>query len=421
MRYMYSNQLKHLLILLFLSLLAGCGGGSDNNASIFPAQPDASQATDYKIAELNFIQAELKSRHPDLFFKRSESEFDADVETLRQNVETMTDIEFRLESTRLVASVGDQHTYMIMHEPTLLTFPIEVWWVDERAIVVKANEDYRHLLGQELLSIDGIPLIDMQDTAMEYLAYENPHWKDALSPRFIKYAELLAHEGFINHADMALFSFEDINGNHSQEEIASLYQPQWLTVESTRATVPTYAQQSDNYWATIVDDLLFIQYNSCFNIAGYSLHRFIDDLQTLITEHRPQKVAVDLRFNHGGLIDHFIPVIEFIADSEYNQDDKLFVITGRNTFSSGVGTTYSFLDMTNATFVGSPTGGKPNSFSHVIGYSLSGSLNALYMSTNYLAVSPVDVDTFEPDIYTPFTQTDFLNGTDPALAYITNQ
>ncbi|XOV78025.1 MAG: hypothetical protein ACFHVJ_13865 [Aestuariibacter sp.] len=412
---------RQLIIIFFIGAITACGGGGNNNSTgSLPLPPESSPATDYKQAELDFIQGELKARHPNLFFKRSETEFDNDVETLRQSANTLSDIEFRLESTKLVATIGDQHTYMIMHEPSLLTFPVEVWWVGERAIVTKATDDYQHLLGQELLSIDGIATIDMQDTAMQYLAYENPHWKDALSPRFLKYAELLAHEGSIASAESAAFTFVDGNGNQSQELISSLYQPEWTSIESTRSTEPVYAQQTDNYWATMTDDVLFIQYNSCFDISGYPLTAFVNDLAELIGSHQPQKVAVDLRFNHGGRINHFLPVIDYLADTEFNQEDRLFVITGRHTFSSGVGTTYSFLDSTNATFIGMPTGGKPNSYSHVIGYSLSGSLNSLYMATNYLAVSPVDVETFTPDALTPFTQEDFLNGSDPALRYVIN-
>lgn len=415
---MFSRLVRGFSAPLLLFMLSACGGGGGNNSSAIPNPDVPSQPTDYKVSELNFIQSELKSRHPDLFFKRAESDFDNDIEDLRQHSGELSDIEFRLASTKLVATIGDQHTYMIMHEPSLLSFPIEIWWVEERAIIIKATSEYQHLLGSEVISIDGLPTISMRDTAMEYLAYENNHWKDAQSPRFLKYAELLHYEGLTASAESASFIIADESGVEFSVEIDSEYQPEWIEIEQTRDDIPLYARQDDFYWMTTSDDVLFVQYNSCFDIAGYPLSQFIDDVAAQLEADTPQKLVIDMRFNHGGRIDHFVPFIEFVAGTELNSEERLFVLTGRHTFSSGVGTSYSFLDQTNATFVGMPTGGKPNGFSHVIGYSLSGSLNSLYMSTNYLEVSPIDVDTFEPDVLTPFDQSDFINGTDPALSYI---
>jgi hypothetical protein len=195
---------------------------------------------------------------------------------------------------------------------------------------------------------------------------------------------------------------------------------QWQEIETTHSPTPLYMRNQENYSLATEGELLYIQYRSAFNISGYSLSAFINDIQSAIENNNIEKIVVDLRFNYGGRIDHFIPVIDYLASTTFNQSDKLFVLSGRHTFSSAVGALYSFQNLTNATFAGEPSGGKPNGFSNVIGFRLTSS-NTLFMSTSYLQVTTEDTDAFYPQHLTPFTQQDFLTGNDPALALILSE
>lgn len=411
---------KRLTPLLFVFVLTACGGGGgDSVVAPIPQQP--ATPTNFKVTELEAIDTELRARHPDLFFSRAESDYVADYNELLNQAESISDTAFRLESTKLVATLGDQHTYMIMPEQLLRLFPVEIWWQDEKAIVVKTDRDHSHLLGSELVSIDGNSIAEMKDIAMQYLAYQNPYWKDALSPRFLRYSELLFHEGLIASPEQASFVFLTQENEEVMLDIASKNNIDvWIEIEDTQANVPLYKQHESNYHMMVDGNNLYIQYNAAFDSPTYPLSQFLVDLQAQIQSDMPEKIIVDIRFNHGGLIGHFLPVIDYIAETELNHSDRLFVLTGRHTFSSGVGATVSFDDRTNATFVGTPTGGKPNGFSHVIGFTLSGTLNTLYMSTQYLEIQDVEQESFLPDHITPFTQENFNDGSDPALIFINN-
>ena len=65
-----------------------------------------------------------------------------------------------------------------------------------------------------------------------------------------------------------------------------------------------------------------------------------------------------------------------------------------------------------------PTGGKPNGFSNVVGLGMPYTQSALFFALDYLEVTDGDPETFMPDHLTPFTQSDFINGTEPALVFI---
>lgn len=407
--------IHQLLYVFALLLLNGCGGGSDS-ASFDPRQPTS---IEYKSDELEFIDTELRRLHPDLFFSKSQSLYESDLQSLKAQAPSLSDTEFRLEMAKFIAQLGDQHTYIAMPIQIMRKFPVKIWWEDDRAIVIETSEQYSQYLGQELLSIDGVPLWELKDVGMRYLPHQNDAWKDALSPRFIHLAEVLFNEGMIASPSVADFVFESIEEVQSTEEIFSKVEiNDWTRIENQQDTLPLYRLSEDNYHYAIEGNLLYIQYNSARDISGYPLSSFINDLQTVLAQQSIEKIIVDLRFNYGGAIDHFIPVINFLADTDYNTEQNLFVLTGRNSFSSAVGAIYSFEDLTNASFVGGPSGGKPNGFSHVIGYRLSGSLNSLYMSTHYLAVTDSDVDSFYPQHNALFTQQDFLTGQDPAINYI---
>ena len=413
----HSHLSPRYFILIFTLILSACGGGGSSSDSAFSNPPSFS--TDYKNDELDFMDTELRRSHPDLFFHKSQSAYETDLATFRSASSNMTDLEFSLEMAKFIAELGDQHTYIALPIDLMRKYPVKIWWDNNRAIVIETNEAYRQYLGQELVSIDGTPLWELKDVGMRYLAYQNEAWKDALSPRFIHLAGVLYNEGVTSNLDFATFVFEDTQGQQTTLDINSLFEIRdWVRVESLQPSLPLYRLSEDNYFHTVENDNLYIQYNSASSIPGYSLTNFISDLESALNQNEINRIIVDLRFNYGGAIDHFVPVVQFLSETSLNTQDSLFVLTGRNTFSSAVGAIYSFKNMTQASFVGGPSGGKPNGFSHVVGFSFRGSLNALYMSTHYLAVADGDPDSFYPEHSALFTQQDFINGQDPAIHYI---
>lgn len=411
-----------VLLLISILTLSACGGGGGGGSA--PQSPPTSDSTptvaELRQQELNIIDTTLRDNHPDMFFKLSETDWQNQIADIQGQISTISSLGFLFETTKMVATLGDQHTYMIMPDHLLKQFPFEVWWDEERAIVVKATTSYQQFLGHEVKSIDGAPMTEIRETVMQYLASENDYWKVGISPLYLAFSEIMEYEGLIASADVANVEFIAPDGSQSNVDVATaIGESQMLAIESTMDTVPAYFENiNSNYSVQLVEDDVYIQYNSAFDINLYPLTSLLSDLQFIVGNNTVENVIVDIRFNHGGQIDHFLPVIEYLASTEFNNPEDLFVLTGRNTFSSGVGTTYSFNDLTEATFVGMPTGGKPNGFSNVVGLGLSYSQNSLFLSLDYLQVTEGDPETFMPDHLTPFTQNDFLTGADPALTYI---
>jgi C-terminal processing protease CtpA/Prc len=129
-----------------------------------------------------------------------------------------------------------------------------------------------------------------------------------------------------------------------------------------------------------------------------------------------------MRFNGGG---NSGQGTEFISKlSGYNiskQDKKIYVVIGRQTFSSAIINTMDFKGQTKAILVGEETGGKPNHFGEVRNLQLpSSGLNISY-STKYFTRTKEDLKTIRPDVIIESSFSDFKKGIDPVYEWIKKQ
>jgi hypothetical protein len=69
------------------------------------------------------------------------------------------------------------------------------------------------------------------------------------------------------------------------------------------------------------------------------------------------------------------------ANKKINKKGRLFVIIGRQTFSSAILNAISFKNNTEAIFVGEPTGGKPNHYGEIKVFTLKNSPIRVQYST----------------------------------------
>jgi C-terminal processing protease CtpA/Prc len=111
----------------------------------------------------------------------------------------------------------------------------------------------------------------------------------------------------------------------------------------------------------------------------------------------------------------------FLQSSTLNQKGKLFVIIGRQTFSSAVSNAVLFKFNSNCVLVGEPTGGKPNSYGEVSLFTLPNSGIGVQYSTKFIQVlSNEDPISLFPDNDVEISMQDYAQGKDPVLDFILN-
>jgi hypothetical protein len=132
-----------------------------------------------------------------------------------------------------------------------------------------------------------------------------------------------------------------------------------------------------------------------------------------------ERLVIDLRYNGGGNNDLARGVVAAIAaQPSINVRGRLFVITGRETYSAAMNFTSMMEERTNAIFVGEPPGGAPLHYGDNTGFTLPNSKLPFRISLLRwdLGVRPTDVrDLMEPDIPVAPRFTQAREGKDGAL------
>jgi len=172
------------------------------------------------------------------------------------------------------------------------------------------------------------------------------------------------------------------------------------------------------YWVEYQanENIIYFQYRACVDLPGYPFEETRTDLEDLLGEHKSAALVIDLRDNSGGdssILDRLIDSLK--NNPEVNRRGRLFVLTGRNTFSSAILNAARLRTETQAVFVGEPTGGAPNHFGEIRAFELPNSRIRVWYSTKYFRYSDENVNAIVPDVLAEPTFSDYRNGTDAVL------
>jgi C-terminal processing protease CtpA/Prc len=110
-------------------------------------------------------------------------------------------------------------------------------------------------------------------------------------------------------------------------------------------------------------------------------------------------------------------MVGLFADPAVDQPGKVFVITGRNTFSAASMFAARLQGQTHAVFIGEPMSGCPTTYGNNVELPLDHSgLSVLVSSLLEPGVDPNDTRTTIPlDVAAELTQDEWAAGDDPAL------
>ena len=165
---------------------------------------------------------------------------------------------------------------------------------------------------------------------------------------------------------------------------------------------------------------LYLQFNSVYPPPGQTMDQFAAGLEHFIATHPDDRLIIDLRHNGGGDNTNLRPLLIAIARSRFNHRGHLFVLIGPATFSAAQNFTNRLENVTEAIFVGQPTGSNPNMYGDPKGFELPNShLDVRMAHIWWQDEDPRDdrTATFPEIAIPPDTFADALAGKDAALAY----
>jgi len=230
------------------------------------------------------------------------------------------------------------------------------------------------LLGCEVIRIAGVPALRAKQIVAGLYAGSNG-WRDYMS------AYTLTSPDILNGANIAP-SMESIRWDLSckREALTADLKPLPLKrstapVESwwdlapgapptlqdgkgmTFAVMPIYLRHSDRpYWFELLPDVgaLYFQYNRAGSDDQHPVVQFEEELMKAMADHPKAPLIVDLRFNTGGDGNIARQMMTNIQNACAFR--RVYVITGRTTFSAGIFHAVQWKHWGKAIFVGEEPG-----------------------------------------------------------------
>jgi tetratricopeptide (TPR) repeat protein len=382
--------------------------------------------------DLKLLAREIKRLHYDPFRQFTQAQFDAHVNRLNEEIPKLSEAQIVVGLMKLARMAGDGHTSVFGALPTTKRLPVQLFLFTEGIFVTAAAPEHAELLGAQIIKVGEHPVEKVMQALDPLISRDNDMGPKNIAPGLMRNLLLLNGAGLIPDQEKCAFTIRDATGQTRTVTLPAnaAIQPadNWVTVtQKLTAPAPLYLKNRRlAYWFEYLPEskTIFMQYNAVRNSPEESFTGFCERLFKFINENAVEKLIVDLRWNGGGNTFLARPLVHgLIGNAKINQRGKLFVITGRNTFSAAMNTSTMIERNTQAIFVGEPTGSSPNFIGETIAvelpYSkLRASVSDLYWQTSW----PMDHRTWiAPLLYAPPSFELNKQGRDPALEAIFRQ
>jgi hypothetical protein len=416
-----------LCCLVLLGLAAGCSGGSPkaDGTAPPPSQTAARSTTaarnEHWREDLRYLAQQLGEKHPNAFSTVSHDTFDQAVRQLDAAIPSLTDDAVVLGLARLVASIGDSHTVLPIIQPgtAFHFYPLQLRWMPGGLYVIAARPQDRDAIGKRVVAIGGRRAEDVLASIAPFVSHDNDQWLLAQSPGYLQTAEVLRAAGIEPDAKHGQFRLESTGTQTTLELDAIESSAIGRMVAGPNVSTPLYEQQpGKTYWYQYLADqrTLYVQYNRAADDPAQPFAQFASEVLGVADSRRVDRFVLDVRGNGGGDSRIIQPLITGLAARPaLSTRGHLFVLVGRQTFSSGLLAVTDLRRATSPIVLGEPTGGRPNSYGEVLTFTLPNSgLNVTY-STRYFKTQDQDTPSLLPDVTIPISAEDFFAGRDPVL------
>jgi hypothetical protein len=418
------------------SLLVGLGFSDAAVAADGRVLTDAAWRED-----IETVVTSIREIHPRPFRSIDQSTFDDASRKLFDRLPEMSDKEIVVRLAALVALVDDGHTRLSIpreHPEVGLEFghtataepehsalrfkqlPLAFEQFEDGVYVVAANSGYARLIGHRVAEIDGTPIAEAMEAVRAITFAENSQLDALMGADRLSLPEALLALGVTHSVEAVVLALVDENNVVSKEAIKPL-QTEALDWTATFAGEPTplrLRRPEEKFWSEYIKDGHFV-YMQMDEIADGDIPLAEFVVNTLgEAERKSAKLVIDVRNNFGGSGGLNKTLVTSIIRSDFlNRYDRTFVLIGRRTFSAAQMLVNELEQYTRVTFIGEPTGSRPDHFGDPRKLRLKHSGLTLRVSrlhwSSYTAFD--ERESTNPDFVAKWTSKDFFAGNDPAL------
>ncbi len=378
--------------------------------------------------DIDQLGAELPEKHANFFYRTKSQPFHNKLNRLKSNLDKLDNLEVLVSLCKITAAARDAHTSVVF--PATAFLPIKVYWFEEGIYIIAASDEQAGSIHNKIEGINGVPIEEVVGLLKKVISYENESFLKSQLPNYLCAAEILYGLEILDETKEVELDLRGTDGNLFQRKVSTISSNAFYEINTKTSAdepaLPLYRRNRDHaYWSDLIGEnkTLYFKYNSCRERKDLSIDAFIEKVMHQIESPEVDRFIVDLRNNLGGNSTLLEPLIEKIKKNEkINKEGALYVILGRDTFSSALLNAYAFKNKTKAIFLGEPSGGKPNCYGEVQSFKLNNSKVEIRYSTQYYKlIKSNKVRSFFPDVEMRVTFQDYLDNRDPCLEYVFQQ
>ena len=378
------------------------------------------------IEDIDQLALELPLRHKNFFHQLKKKDFDKAVQNLKKNLGDYPNYSIIVGIAQIIALAGDAHTALSM--PITGVIPFEFYWFPEGIYIVATSKVHTAFLHCRVTHINRVSIEEVIQRLSSIVSHENNGFLKAQITKYLPAGEVLYGLGITDDATQVELTLELPEGNELDITVTTedyhKNNKKILKINPvSEESLPLYRRNKDkSFWSFFIKEqnTLYFNYSSCKDMKESSVIEFCIDLMNFIDQENVEKLVIDLRNNLGGnstFLENFIR--ELRKCKKLNREGGIFVILGRETFSSALLNAYSLKNKTKAIFVGEATGGKPNCYGEVQYFDLNNSKLKIRYSTQYYKIIKEDKQlSFYPEVTIEVTFKDYIENRDPCMAYI---
>lgn len=366
-----------LLLALFVAAIMACGcspeqvpgpgvGGDLGKDPVDPADPNMMKVADME-KELEFVIHRLETYHPVAKVSGFTEKQTAIIESARAKMAApMRKEDYYFEMQRVFAVMGDGHT--TLHNPfkesQYLNLPFE-WLIDD-GIVVSADAGPL-VKGDQVVSIGGCTAEALLTMLAKVVSHENEYWLYHCAPDYLTRASYLKYFGLVNEDGTV-----DVEILRDGEKTVHR-----LPLTSSRTlTRPRFIEAE--WWVDREYDLGYFRFDE-FPVQDEMglLTDEIDKFFDRVKREGVSNIAFDWRYNEGGVASALNLILTYLPTGSVYEEGtnpyptgvkkpdnelftgKVYVLTGKRTFSCAVYAATILHDNGIAITLGEPTGENP--------------------------------------------------------------
>lgn len=389
-------------------------------------------------SDIRQIKNDLAQKHRNLFFLRKKVDFERDLLILESNISKLDDLGVAMKLQQIIANLGDSHTmlnwWIKLNSGTSL--PFRARFFSDGLYILEASSDYKNILGSKIVSINNFPINQIIDSLATLITADNRAIVEHYTSRLIHNTHVLNHFGFSNQDSVVLklvkssgyYYTHKVKPNKLLNKNKIAFRPDSISFTwENKGKYFTY-----NYFQK--NRILYVQYNICWSReiekkypSGKKLEdipsfkEFEEDIFSIIKSNDIDKLIIDLRFNSGGMTTMGRNFITLLSKNKMNRKGSLYVVVGRDTYSSAICHAVDFKKRTKATIIGETTMGKPNHYGAKRSFRLKNSGLTVNYSTKYIKLQRRNTSTINPKVLIKTSFEDYSSGVDPVFEWVKKQ